>query len=267
MAHMQSIEVLVREFLAYRGFLTSLKSFESECKNDKTKSFRVDKIIDSIQLAINSSDLKEVRDIWKNLDTFFFTKLEQNFAEAVKKLENGVYKIFLVVAHNNSRVDKINEFFTKMANEIHQQPDWREWFYFQYCKNPEENPTFAVYFTKNYHETLFLSLHNFLATIFQSMPLPTLMRVESETAQIKKLQEENAKLRQRLQMSLNQQQAGVSGSAQHQSRQQIFMDKKTRMGNATSTSEIIPFDIQPPAHLVSLNFNFWNIFKIFEFLG
>lgn len=260
MAHMQNIEVLVREFLAYRGFLTSLKSFESECKNDKNKSFRVDKIIDSLQMAINASDLQEIRDIWKNLDTFFFTKLEQNFLEAVKKLESGIFKVYLVVAQNNSRSDKIAEFFTKMASEIHSQADWREWFYFQYCKNPEDHPSFAVYFTKNYHDTLFLSLHNFLATIFQSMPLPTLMRVESETAQIKKLQEENAKLRQRLQMSLSQQQASM-GSAQHQSRQAVFMDKKTRMGSASSTSEIVPFDIQPPAHLVrSFQICFLNVF-------
>lgn len=247
MAHMQTIEVLVREFLAYRGFLTSLKSFESECKNDRNKSFRVDKIIESLQMSINSSDLQELRDIWRNLDTFFFSKLEQNYAEAVKKLESGLFKVYLVVAQNNGRNEKISEFFTKMATEIHSQPDWRDWFYFQFCKSPEEHPTFAVYFTKSYHDTLFLSLHNFLATIFQSMPMPTLMRIESETAQIKKLQEENSKLRQRLQQ---QQTMSGSGLSQHQSRQQMFMDKKTRAGSVASPNEIVPFDIQPPSHLV-----------------
>ncbi|KAL7011582.1 hypothetical protein ACKWTF_014330 [Chironomus riparius] len=250
MAHMQNIEVLVREFLAYRGFLTSLKSFESECKNDRNKSFRVDRIIESIQLAINSSDLQELRDIWRNLDTFFFSKLEQNFSEAVKKLESGLFKVYLVVAQNSGRSEKIADFFVKMASEIHSNADWRDWFYFQFCKSPEEHPSFAVYFTKNYPDTLFLSLHNFLATIFQSMPLPTLMRIESETVQIKKLQEENAKLRNRLQVSQQQQQAMASGTNQHQSRQQMFMDKKTRAGNVQNTNEIIPFDIQPPVHLV-----------------
>lgn len=71
------------------------------------------------------------------------------------------------------------------------------------------------------------------------MPLPTVMRTENETAQIRKLQEENAKLRQRMAL---QQQPG--GSVQHQSRQQMFLEKKS------SPSEIIPFDIAPPAHLV-----------------
>lgn len=56
MAHMQNIEVLVREFLAYRGFLTSLKSFENECKNDKNKSFRVDRIIESLQVIVKNKN-------------------------------------------------------------------------------------------------------------------------------------------------------------------------------------------------------------------
>lgn len=244
MAHMQNSEVLIKEYLAYRGFTSCLKSFETECRNDKNKTFRTDKILESIQLAINSSDLQELRDIWKNLDAFFFCKLEQNYAEAVKKLETGLLKVFLVVAFKNGQTEKVNEFFTKMAPEIHSHTDWRDWFYFQYCKNPEEHSNFAVYFTKQYQETLFLSLHNFLATIFQSMPLPTVMRTENETAQIRKLQEENVKLRQRLQAAQQQQ----SGSTNHQSRQQMFLEKKNRP--ISSPSEIIPFDIAPPAHLV-----------------
>lgn len=242
---MQNSEVLIKEYLAFRGFTSCLKAFESECRNDKNKSFRSDKILETIQLAINISDLHELRDIWKNLDTFFFSKLEQNYMEAVKKLETGLFKVYLVVAFKNGQTEKVNEFFIKMASEIHSQADWRDWFYFQFCKNPEDNSSFAVYFTKQYQETLFLSLHNFLATIFQSMPLPTVMRTENETAQIRKLQEENIKLRQRLQ-TVQQQQPG--STHQHQSRQQMFLEKKSRSVN--SPSEIIPFDIAPPAHLV-----------------
>lgn len=77
------------------------------------------------------------------------------------------------------------------------------------------------------------------------MPLPAVMRTENETAQIRKLQEENAKLRQRLQA--NQQ---APGTVNHQSRQQIFLDKKTNRPTINSPSEIVPFDIAPPAHLV-----------------
>lgn len=133
-----------------------------------------------------------------------------------------------------------------MASEIHSQADFRDWFYFQYCKNPEDHPNYIVYFTKQWQDTLILSLHNFLATIFHSMPSPILMRTEAEASTIKKLQEENTKLRQRLQANLNQQQGATLSS--HQSRQQMFYDKKT-MGKISSPNDIIPFDVQPPAHL------------------
>ncbi|CRL06172.1 CLUMA_CG019088, isoform A [Clunio marinus] len=116
MTHIQNSEVLIKEYLAYRGFTNCLKSFELECRSDKNKSFRTDKIL--------------------------------------------------------------------------------------------------------------------------------VMRTENETAQIRKLQEENAKLRQRLQVA--QQQPG--SSHQHQSRQQMFLEKKSK--SITNPNEIIPFDIAPPQHLV-----------------
>lgn len=81
-----------------------------------------------------------------------------------------------------------------------------------------------------------------LATIFQSIPLPAILKTESETLQIKKLQEENAKLKQRLNMNVG------GSSSQHQSRQQSFADKKRN--TVTSPNEILPFDIDPPAHMV-----------------
>jgi hypothetical protein len=36
-----------------------------------------------------------------------------------------------------------------------------------WVKNPEENPVFQVHFTRHWQDNLVVSLHNFLATIFQ----------------------------------------------------------------------------------------------------
>lgn len=70
---------------------------------------------------------------------------------------------------------------------------------FPFCKNPEENPIFAVCFTKQWQDTLLISLHNFLATIFQCMPQPTLTRADTEASLVRQLQDENSALRARLQ--------------------------------------------------------------------
>lgn len=36
-----------------------------------------------------------------------------------------------------------------------------------YLKGAEENPSFAMYFTRQWQDTLLVSLHNFLAVVFQ----------------------------------------------------------------------------------------------------
>lgn len=47
---------------------------------------------------------------------------------AVKKLEFGVLKLYLVTAFTAGKIDKITEFYTKLATELHSQPEWKDWF-------------------------------------------------------------------------------------------------------------------------------------------
>lgn len=90
MAHIQNVEKIVSEFLVWKGFTNTLRSFENETRNDRKSHFRVDLILNSIQLAITSHDLCELREIWKTIETFFFTKLEQNYTDTLRKLESGL---------------------------------------------------------------------------------------------------------------------------------------------------------------------------------
>lgn len=80
MAHIQYVDALIREYMLFRGFSNSLKSFDGDLKTDKDKGFRVDKIIEQIVHCINSQDLSALRDIWNHLDSNLFSKLEQSFA-------------------------------------------------------------------------------------------------------------------------------------------------------------------------------------------
>lgn len=89
MAHIQSVEKIVSEFLVWKGFTNTLRSFENETRNDRNKHFRVDLILNSIQAAIASHDLNELREIWRTIESFFFTKLEQNYTDTLRKLESG----------------------------------------------------------------------------------------------------------------------------------------------------------------------------------
>lgn len=80
MAHIQYVDSLIREYMLFRGFSNSLKSFDFELKSDKDKGFRVDKLIDQIMSTINTLDLHGLREIWAHLDGHLFSKLEHAFA-------------------------------------------------------------------------------------------------------------------------------------------------------------------------------------------
>jgi hypothetical protein len=116
----------------------------------------------------------------------------------VKKLENAVLKLYLVNCAVNNKTDKVMEFFLRMTPELQNQNEWKDWFVFPYIKNHEENPAFSLFFTKQWQDTLLVSLHNFLATIFQYMPTPTLMHFEEDANKINKLEQRNESLRNRL---------------------------------------------------------------------
>ncbi|KAJ0173978.1 hypothetical protein K1T71_010124 [Dendrolimus kikuchii] len=195
MAHTQFVDELVREYLLFRGFASTLKAFDSDLKADKDKGFRVDKIIEQIVHYINVSDLSGLKEYWSHLDSLVFSKLEVHVQPAVRKLEYSLYKLYLVTAAQSTggvRNEKVSEFFAKMLPELQGQNEWRDWFMLPYIQKPEENPSFSLYFTRGWQDSVLVSLHNLLATVFQCMPQPTLTSYESEAAMVKRLQDKLA---------------------------------------------------------------------------
>ncbi|GBP27286.1 WD repeat-containing protein 91 [Eumeta japonica] len=193
MAHIQFTDELVREYLLFRGFTNTVKAFDNDLKADKDKGFRVDKIVEQILQYINTSDLNGLKEYWSHLDSLVFSKLEIHFQPAIRKLEYSLYKYYLVVAAqgpSGSRSERISDFFSKLMPELQGQSEWKEWFMLPYVQKPEENPSFSLYFTRNWQDTVIVSLHNLLATVFQCMPQPTLTNYESDAALVKRLQDE-----------------------------------------------------------------------------
>ena len=82
-------------------------------------------------------------------------------------MEISLLRMYLVNASVNGKQEKIIEFFEKCGSELHKEPEWKEWFALPFIKSPEENPLFMVYFTRQWQDTMFISLHNLLAVSFQ----------------------------------------------------------------------------------------------------
>lgn len=100
---------------------------------------------------------------------------------------------------------------------------------------------YSVYFSKQWQDTLLISLHNFLATIFQCMPLPTLARIDSEATLIQKLQDENTALRERIEVLQSiagspSGQSTSSSTSSHQSRFSTFNEREAVAGHSQATS-------------------------------
>ncbi|XP_024086352.1 WD repeat-containing protein 91 isoform X2 [Cimex lectularius] len=198
MSHFTHLDDLVREYLLFRGFTITLKSFDAELKVDKDRGFRVDKIVDQFLLLINNCDLNSLRALWSHFDQKIFSKLDHEFTPGLRKLEISLHKYYLVNAISSKNPDKVNEFFTKMTPELQGQPEWKEWFMLPYIEKPEEHGAFAVHFTKQWQDTFLVSLHNFLAIIYQVMPQPALSSYEEEATKLRRLQEENDALKHKL---------------------------------------------------------------------
>ncbi|XP_063048504.1 WD repeat-containing protein 91-like, partial [Engraulis encrasicolus] len=187
---------LVREYLLYRGFTSTLKHLDNEIKVDKEKGFRVDKIIEQLQLFIQNYDLVGLKEYWAYLDRRLFCRLEDIYRPTVNKLRTSLFRYYVVYTVQTKNVDKTQEFFQKQAPELQGQVEWRDWFILPFIPNPEQNQVFASYFSRQWADTFLVSLHNFLSVLFQCMPLPVLLSFDAEMQRTTGLQEENDTLRQ-----------------------------------------------------------------------
>ncbi|XP_071487234.1 WD repeat-containing protein 91-like [Diadema antillarum] len=158
----QRMDELIRDYMLYRGLTSTLKSFDAELKNDKDKAFRADKILDQLLGYISTYDLSGLKSYWDHLERRVFSHLEHTHAHNVNKLRISILRLYVVNAVQSNRGDKVNDFFDKLVPELQNQPEWKEWFVLPYLKSPEQSPTFTLYFTKQWEETLKISLHNFL---------------------------------------------------------------------------------------------------------
>ncbi|XP_071029942.1 WD repeat-containing protein 91 [Oncorhynchus clarkii lewisi] len=188
----------VREYLIYRGFTGTLKHLDSDMKADKEKGFRVDKIIDQLQLFIQTFDLNGLKDYWGYLDRRLFCRLEDIYRPTVSKLRTSLFRYYVVYTVQLKNIEKTQEFFQRQAQELQGQPEWRDWFILPFMPAPEQNPLFSPYFSRQWSDTFLVSLHNFLSVLFQCMPQPVLLSFDSEVQRTTCLQEENDQLRHML---------------------------------------------------------------------
>ena len=83
-------------------------------------------------------------------------------------------RLYLVNCIQTKRPEKAREFFERLGGELQGSSDWKEWFALPFVPNPETNPAFAGYFSRQWQDTLMLTLFNFMSIVYASLPPPRL---------------------------------------------------------------------------------------------
>ncbi|XP_061592725.1 WD repeat-containing protein 91 [Cololabis saira] len=188
----------VREYLIYRGFTSTLKQLDGEIKADKEKGLRVDKIMEQLQQLVQAFDLNGLKQYWLYLDRRLFSRLEDVYRCTVSKLRTSLFRYYVVSSIQRGNPERTQEFFQRQGAELQGQAEWRDWFSLAFLPNPEQHPTFAPYFSRQWADTFLVSLHNFLSVLFQCMPQPVLLSFDAEVQRMTGLSEDNEELRQQL---------------------------------------------------------------------
>lgn len=127
---MNYAEELVREFLFFRGFTTTLQSFEKELSTDISKSFHKDKIFDLIfQTYIPKFQPQNLISLLTFFKQCFSSSSESIMIDTLSKLEISILRYYIVYAVQSGRIDKIVEFFGAHGDDLIQKDhDWMLWF-------------------------------------------------------------------------------------------------------------------------------------------
>ncbi|XP_022739074.1 WD repeat-containing protein 91 homolog isoform X5 [Durio zibethinus] len=168
MENMQYAEELVREFLIFRGFTNTLQAFETELCTDIGKGFQVNKILDLIfAVYIPKFQAEKLAGLFSFFKQCFSSWSETTMLDTLLKLEGSVLRCYIVHALQSGRKDKVVEFFGMNGNDLLLKSyDWTPWFAIPYLKNPNMDPQFRVYFSKEWYEALRLSVRNFFSEVF-----------------------------------------------------------------------------------------------------
>lgn len=172
----------MREFLVFRGFTNTLEAYETELRTDIGKGFQVDKILDLIfSVYVPKFQGEKLVALLGFFKHYVSSSSETALVSTLSKLEASILRFYVVYALQSNRRDKVVEFFAANGAELVQSSqDWTHWFAIPYTKNPQTDPEFRIFFSKEWYQALHLSVRNFFSEIFNATRLPALLKISSE---------------------------------------------------------------------------------------
>ena len=174
---------MVAEYLIYRGFNNTFKTFDNERNKDRTKQFEIEKITESIFSDLHSLSIESFMSLWEFLSKGFFLHLDVEHYRLSRIILCDLIKYYLVNTIKQKNKDKTKEFFSLYSYEILSESveacsDLKGWYALPYIEEPEKDKDFTIYFTNKWMESLKITTHNFLSLVLHTAPLPKLLLVD-----------------------------------------------------------------------------------------
>jgi hypothetical protein len=124
-------EELVREFLLFRGFTSTLRSFDSDLSADYSRAFSSQKILDLFfSVYIPQFEIDKVLSLVDFLRRTFVSAQDARHGVSLAKFEASLKRYYLVYAFQKGRMDRVVDFFQCYGSGLLQsrEEDWDAWF-------------------------------------------------------------------------------------------------------------------------------------------
>ncbi|MEW5299261.1 MAG: hypothetical protein WDW36_002294 [Sanguina aurantia] len=178
------VDSLLKEYLLFRGFTTTLGAFSAEISADLGCGFQAERITQYIfRTLVPGLKCKELVDFLDLLASRFFCHLDSRYEPSIRKLEASILKCLLVTAVNARKPEKVTELFRLYGDDLlsgAQSATWRPWCALAFVSNPAKDPLFQAYFKPQWQTLLELSFRNFMSEVLQKMPLPAVLRFNTD---------------------------------------------------------------------------------------
>ncbi|KAJ2598386.1 hypothetical protein GGF39_002675 [Coemansia sp. RSA 1721] len=185
----QFIDDLIREYLLFRGFKSTLMSFEEDLEKDQDKGFSAEKIVDELLTMATELRVDDFLEYWKYLTFRFFSHLSPKYHRTTKMFETRIIRLFLVAAVKAGERAQIRRFMDAHGHTLGKQGgDWIPWLGIEYVENPAGRPEFQNFFSDHWYTSLRTALVDFVQTIFPAMAVPRIMLFDKERRKIEALQ-------------------------------------------------------------------------------
>ncbi|XXQ34920.1 WD domain, G-beta repeat [Plasmodiophora brassicae] len=206
------VDELVKEYLLFRGFTDAYEAMSRQVDAEVAPMIEAGPIVKTVKTMCKDGDIQGLLRLWAILETRFFARMPQReFIYATgRQMLRSLQRCMIVDVVNGRERQKLpgllERIFAENPSELSDRSyGWADWLALPYITHPMAHPRLSPFFTRAWRGATFTALNNFLATVLDTVPLPSLLQLhverlktQAQAAEIASLRNENRNLMEKL---------------------------------------------------------------------